>query len=222
MADLWQHLERYIQNAFDPSLIGQTGKYCRAVGDQPSITTPLVKLPAVRCCFGPPKTWAGQRKAEKDGRPPGSSEGLMTEAVEKPTVNRGRPPLSPGSVDSITGPVHLAELLLAPADVRKVIAGLDKAVSDSREVAEQTKAAQRDLAKLRKDLEIERAKHEVTLDRERAEHKSAMARELAEVEAIKNAALELKAKAEADAAAAKWIKDDLMRRVKPLSPVVAG
>lgn len=142
----------------------------------------------------------------------------MTEAMEKPMINMGTPPLSPVSVDSIKGLVHLAELLLAPADVRKVIAELDKAVSNSREMAEQTKAAQRDLAKLRKDLESERAKHEVTLDRERAEHESAMAREGAEVEAIKNAALELKAKAEADAAAAKWIKDDLMRRVKSLSP----
>ena len=44
-----------------------------------------------------------------------------------------------------------------------------------------------------------------------------MARERAEVEAIKKAALELKAKAEADAAAAKWIKDDLMRRFKPVT-----
>jgi hypothetical protein len=57
------------------------------------------------------------------------------------------------------------------------------------------------------------------IDRERAEHDSAMARERAEVETVKNAALELKAKAEADAAAAKWIKDDLMRRVNPLSSV---
>ena len=68
-------------------------------------------------------------------------------------------------------------------------------------------------------MESERAMHEAMIDRERAEHESAMARERAEVETIKNAALELKAKAEADAAAAKWIKDDLMRRVKPLSPV---
>jgi hypothetical protein len=44
-----------------------------------------------------------------------------------------------------------------------------------------------------------------------------MARERAEVEAIKKAALELKAKAEADGAAAKWIKDDLMRRFKPVT-----
>ena len=99
------------------------------------------------------------------------------------------------SVDSIKGLVHLAELLLAPADVRKVISELGKAVSDSREVAEQTKAAQRDLANLRNDMESERAM---------------------------NAALELKAKAEADAAAAKWIKDDLMRRVNPLSSVVGS
>ena len=143
----------------------------------------------------------------------------MTEAMEKPTINMDSQPLSPVSVDSVKGLVHLAELLLPPADVRRVIAGLDKAVRDSRAVAEQTKAAQRDLAKLRKDLESERANHGVTLDRERAEHESAMACERAEVEAIKNAALELKAKAEADAAAAKWIKDDLMRRVKLLSPV---
>jgi hypothetical protein len=189
------------------------------VGDQPSITAPQVKLPAVRCGLGPPKNWAGHRKAEKEERPPGTSEALMTEAIEKPMINMGSPPLSPVSVDSIKGLVQFAELLLAPADVRKVIAGLDKAVSDSREMVEQTKAAQRDLAKLRKDLDSERAKHEFTLDRERAEHESAMARERAEVEAIKNAALELKVKAEADAAAAKWIKDDLMRRVKPLSPV---
>jgi uncharacterized protein (DUF3084 family) len=112
-------------------------------------------------------------------------------------INMNSPPLSPVSVDSIKGFVHLAELLLAPADVRKVIAELDKAMSDNREVIEQTKAAQRELARLRKELERERA----------------------EVEVIKNAALELKAKAEADAAAAKWIKDDLMRRVKSLSPV---
>lgn len=207
-------------------MIGQTGKYRRGVGDKPSITAPQVKLPAVRCRFGPPKIWAGHRKAEKEGRPSGTSEGLMTEALEKPRINMESPPLSPVSVDSIKGLLHLAELLLAPSDgrddVRKVIAGLDKAVSESREVAEETKAAQRDLAKLRKGLESERAKHEVTLDRERAEHESAMARERAEVEAIKNAALELKAKAEADAAAAKWIKDDLMRRIKPLSPVVGS
>jgi hypothetical protein len=44
-----------------------------------------------------------------------------------------------------------------------------------------------------------------------------MARERAEVEAIKEAALELKAKATADAAAARWIKDDLMRRFKPVT-----
>jgi hypothetical protein len=99
---------------------------------------------------------------------PGTSGGLMTEALEKSTINTDSPPLSPVSVDSIKGLVHLAELLLAPADVRKVIVGLDKAVGDSREVAEQTKAAQRDLAKLRKDLESERAKHEVTADVARA------------------------------------------------------
>jgi septal ring factor EnvC (AmiA/AmiB activator) len=143
----------------------------------------------------------------------------MTEANEKPTINMDSPPLSPVSVDSVKWLVHLAASLLAPVDVQKAIAGLDKAVSDSREVAEQTKAAQRDIARLRKDLESARAKHEVTLDRERADHQSAMARERAEVDAIKNTALELKAKAEADAAAAKWIKDDLMRRVKPLLPV---
>jgi biopolymer transport protein ExbB/TolQ len=157
-------------------------------------------------------------KAEKEGRPPGTSEVLMTETTEKP-IKMASPPLSPVSVDSIKGLVQLAELLLAPADVRNAIAELEKAVSDSREVVEQTKAAQRDLAKLRKDLESERAKHEVTLNRERAELESAMARERLEVEAIKNAALELKAKAEADAAAAKWIKDELMRRVSPFSPV---
>jgi len=39
----------------------------------------------------------------------------------------------------------------------------------------------------------------------------------ARLEAIKKVALELKAKAEADAAAAKWIKDDLMRRFKPVT-----
>jgi hypothetical protein len=44
-----------------------------------------------------------------------------------------------------------------------------------------------------------------------------MARERAEVDAIKEAALELKAKAEADAAAAKWIKEDLLRRFKPVA-----
>ena len=143
----------------------------------------------------------------------------MNQATEKPTINMVSPPLSPVSVDSIKGLVHLLELLLAPADVRKVISGFDKAVSDSRKKAEQTKAAQRDLAKLRKDMERERAKHAATLDHERAEHESTMARERAEVEAIKKAALELKAKAEADAAAAKWIKDDLMRRVKSVSSV---
>jgi hypothetical protein len=136
----------------------------------------------------------------------------MNQAMGKPTINTGSPPLSPVSVDSIKGLVQLAELLLAPAD-------FDKAVSDSRKMAEQSKAAQRDLAKLREDMESERAKHEAMLDRERAEHESAMARERAEVEAIKNAALELKAKAEADAAAAKWIKDDLMRRVNSFSSV---
>jgi hypothetical protein len=68
-------------------------------------------------------------------------------------------------------------------------------------------------------MESERGMHEAMIDRERAEHDSAMARERAEVETVKNAALELKAKAEADAAAAKWIKDDLMRRVNPLSSV---
>jgi CRISPR/Cas system-associated exonuclease Cas4 (RecB family) len=143
----------------------------------------------------------------------------MNQAMGKPTINTGSPPLSPVSVDSIKGLVQLAELLLAPADVRKVISGFDKAVSDSRKMAEQSKAAQRDLAKLREDMESERGKHEAMLDRERAEHESAMARERAEVEAIKNAALELKAKAEADAAAAKWIKDDLMRRVNSFSSV---
>lgn len=158
-------------------------------------------------------------KSREGGASARHERGADDEALEKPTINTDSPPLSPVSVDSIKGLVHLAELLLAPTDVRKVIAGLDKAVSDSREVAEQTKAAQRDLAKLRKDLESERAKHEVTLDRERAEHESAMACERAEFEAIKNAALELKARAEADAAAAKWIKDDLMRRVKSASPV---
>jgi hypothetical protein len=145
----------------------------------------------------------------------------MTEPMENPTIDDSQP-LLPVSVDSIKGLVHVGDLLVAPADVQKVIAGLDKAVGDSREVAEQTKAAQRDLAKLRNDLESARAKHEVTLAQERAEHESAMARERAEIDAIKTAALELKAKAEADAAAAKWIKDDLMRRVKPLSPVGGG
>jgi hypothetical protein len=139
--------------------------------------------------------------------------------MENPTINVGCPRLSNVSVDSIKGLVHLAELLLAPADVRKVISELGKAVSDSREVAEQTKAAQRDLANLRNDMESERAMHEAMIDRERAEHESAMARERAEVETIKNAALELKAKAEADAAAAKWIKDELMRWLNPLSSV---
>jgi DNA-binding winged helix-turn-helix (wHTH) protein len=121
-------------------------------------------------------------------------------------------PLSPVSVDK--GLAQLTESLLGPSDVHKVIAGLDKAVANSREAAEQAKAVQHDLAKLRQDLESERAKHEATLDQERAEHESVMARERAEVVAIKQAALELKAKAEADAAAAKWIKDDLMRRFK--------
>ena len=121
-------------------------------------------------------------------------------------------PLSPMSVDK--GLAQLTESLLGPSDVHKVIAGLDKAVANSREAAEQAKAVQHDLARLRQDLESERAKHEATPDQERAEHESVMARERAEVEAIKQAALELKAKAEADAAAAKWIKDDLMRRFK--------
>jgi hypothetical protein len=80
-----------------------------------------------------------------------------------------------------------------------VIAGLDKTVSDSKAAAEQAKAAVRDLVRLRQDLESDRAKHGATLERERAEHESAMARERAEVEA----ALELKAKAESDAAAAR-------------------
>jgi hypothetical protein len=115
--------------------------------------------------------------------------------------------------------VQLAESLVAPSEVRKVIAGLDKAVSNSKAAAEQAKAAERDFSRLRQDLESERAKHEATLERERAEHESAMARERAEVEAIKKAALELKAKAEADAAAARWIKDDLMRRFKPVTGV---
>ena len=141
----------------------------------------------------------------------------MAEAMEKPMMNMNGPPLSPVNVDSIKGLVQLAELLLVPSDVQEVIAGLDKAVSDSRAAAEQAKAAQRDLARQRQDLESERAKQKATLDRERAEHESAMARERAEVEAIKKAALELKAKAEADAAAAKWIKDDLMRRFKPVT-----
>jgi hypothetical protein len=69
----------------------------------------------------------------------------MNQAMEKPTINAGCPPQSNVSIDSIKGLLHLAELLLAPADVRKVISELDKAVSDSREVAEQIKAARRDL-----------------------------------------------------------------------------
>jgi len=162
-----------------------------------------------------PNNWADLRKAEQEGRePPGTSEGLMAQAMEKPMMNMNSPPVSPVSADTIKGLVQLAELLLVPSDVRKVIAGLDKAVSDSGMAA---KAPERDLARLRQDLEGERAKHEATLDRERAEHESAMACERAEVEAIKKAALELKAKAEADAAAAKWIKDDLMRRFKPVT-----
>ena len=77
MADLWQHLERHIQSASDPSLIRQTGKYGRG-GRGPAIHhCTQVKLPAVRCRFGPPKTWAGHRKAEKEGGPLGTSEGLM-------------------------------------------------------------------------------------------------------------------------------------------------
>jgi hypothetical protein len=80
--------------------------------------------------------------------------GVRPGGTRKTDDQHGSPPLSPVSVDSIKGLVHLVELLLAPsdgrADVRKVIAGLDKAVSDSMEVADQTKAAQRDLAKLRK------------------------------------------------------------------------
>ena len=122
------------------------------------------------------------------------------------------PPLSAVSVDK--GLSQLAELLLASSDVHKVIAGLDKAVSDSRELAEQAKAVQHNLGSLRRDLDNERAKHDAALDQERAEHESVMASERAEVEVIKQAALELKAKAEADAAAARWIKDDLMRRFK--------
>lgn len=135
----------------------------------------------------------------------------------KPMMNTCSPPLSPASVDSIKGLVQLAELLVVNSDVQDVIAGLDKAVNDGRAAAERAKAAVRDLAELRRDLESERAKQKATLDRERAEHESAMARERAEVEAIKKAALELKAKAEADAAAAKWIKEDLMRRFKPVT-----
>jgi hypothetical protein len=46
-----------------------------------------------------------------------------------------------------------------------------------------------------------------------------MASERAETEAIKQAALELKAKAEADAAAAKWIRDDLIRRFERLAAI---
>jgi hypothetical protein len=90
-----------------------------------------------------------------------------------------------------------------------VIAELDKATTNSRAAAAQAKAVHRDLVRLKHDLENEL--------RERAEHGSAMARERAEVDAIKEAALELKAKAEADAAAAKWIKDDLLRRFKPVA-----
>jgi len=169
-----------------------------------------MKLPAERY-------WAALRGKGASRRH--EKEGLMTEALEKSMINMNSPPLSPVSVDSIKGLVRLAELLLAPADVREVIAELDKTMNDNREVVEQTNAAQRELARLRKELERERAKHEVTLDRERVEHELAMTRERAEVEVIKNAALELKAKAEADAAAAKWIKDDLMRRAKSLSAV---
>jgi len=165
-----------------------------------------------------PNDWAALRKAEKEERESlGTSEGLMAEAMEKPMMNMNSPPLSPVSVDTIKVLVQLAELLLVPSDMQRVIAGLDKAVSDSGAAAEQAKAAQCDFARQRQDLESERAKHEATLDQERAKHKSAMARERAEVEAIKKAALELKAKAEADAAAAKWIKDDLMRRFKPVT-----
>jgi hypothetical protein len=139
------------------------------------------------------------------------------EGREKPMMNTRSPPPSPASLDSIKGLLQLAELLVVPSDVQEVIAGLDKAVSDTRAAVERAKAAERDLARLRRDLESERAKQKATLDRERAEHELAMARERVEVEAIKKAALELKAKAGADAAAAKWIKDDLMRRFKPVT-----
>jgi hypothetical protein len=165
-----------------------------------------------------PNNWAALRKAER-GEPPCTGKGQMADAMEKPMMNMNSPPLTPVSVDSIQGLVQLVELLLDPSDVRKVIAGLDGA-SNSGAAAEQAKAAERDLAGLRQDLESERAKHEATLARERAEHESAMGRERAEAEAIKKAALELKAKAEADAAAAKWIKEDLMRRFKPVNGVV--
>lgn len=118
-------------------------------------------------------------------------------------------PLSPTSIDNIKGLVQFAKLLVVPSGVRKVIAELDKATTNSRAAAAQAKAVHRDLVRLKHDLENEL--------RERAEHDSAMARERAEVDAIKEAALELKAKAEADAAAAKWIKDDLLRRFKPVA-----
>jgi hypothetical protein len=108
-----------------------------------------------------PNDWAALRKAEKEEREPlGTSEGLMAEAMEKPMMNMNSPPLSPVSVDAIKVLVQLAELLLVPSDMQRVIAGLDKAVSDSGAAAEQAKAAQCDLARQRQDLESERAKHE--------------------------------------------------------------
>jgi hypothetical protein len=133
----------------------------------------------------------------------------MAEAMEKPMMEIDSSSLSPTSIDNIKGLVQFAKLLVVPSGVRKVIAELDKATTNSRAAAAQAKAVHRDLVRLKHDLENEL--------RERAEHDSAMARERAEVDAIKEAALELKAKAEADAAAAKWIKDDLLRRFKPVA-----
>lgn len=133
----------------------------------------------------------------------------MAEAMEKLVTEMDSSPLSPTSIDNIKGLVQFAKLLVVPSGVRKVIAELDRATTNSRAAAEQAKAVHRDLVRLKHDLENEL--------RERAEHDSTMARERAEVDAIKEAALELKAKAEADAAAAKWIKDDLLRRFKPVA-----
>jgi len=146
----------------------------RTLGDGRDGNRFFINIPGRGYRFVAPVTVSGISEAAHSPAVP-NLPAHVTRLIGREDVTAGLPS-SPVSVGSINRLAQLAQLLLAHSDVHKVIAGLDKAVSHSREVAEQAKAAQRDIARLRQELESGHAKHRATFDQERAEHESIIAR----------------------------------------------
>jgi hypothetical protein len=122
---------------------------------------------------------------------------------------------APADADATAGALlKLAEALQSPPLVRKQISDLSAAAAENKATAEQVRVERQKLERDRQDLAAERVAHQAAINKERSEHEAAMEAAKAELETVKKLAVDLKAKAEADAAKAATLRAEVERKYK--------